>query len=163
MRKPVLVVYFSRSGYTRLVASEIATVMGADTEELQEPAARSGMLGYFRSAREALRGTLPELRPAKLDPREYDLVVLGTPIWASHVCSPVRAYIAAHKNDLGQVAFFCTEGGSGARKVFREMSALCGRSPLATLELEDGEIDRRKYADKLRQFIAALGMRKVAA
>jgi flavodoxin len=163
MSKPALVVYFSRTGYTRLVANEIAMALGADTEELQEPQPRSGVLGYFRSAREALRGTLPELKRGYANPSDYELVVLGTPIWASHVSSPIRAYIAAHKNDLNQVAFFCTEGGSGARKVFREMADLCGRSPLATLELKDGEIDKRKYAGKLPQFIAALGMQKVAA
>ncbi len=162
MKKPMLVIYFSRTGYTRLVANEIATTTGADTEEIQEHTTRSGFFGYFRSAREALRGTLPPLQQEKLNPRDYDLVVLGTPVWASHVCSPMRAYLTAHKDDLDRVAFFCTQGDSGARKVLREMSELCGRPPVATLELNDGEIDRRAYDGKLFHFTEALAMRRAA-
>jgi flavodoxin len=162
MKKPVLVIYFSRTGYTRTVANEIATTAGADTEEIREQAKRSGFLGYLRSAREALRGTLPPLQEGRLNPRDYALVVLGTPVWASHVCSPMRAYLAAHKNDLDRVAFFCTQGGSGARKVLQEMAEICGRQPVATLELNDSEIAKRMHDGKLFRFIEALDMRRAA-
>jgi hypothetical protein len=91
------------------------------------------------------------------------LVVLGTPVWASHVCSPIRSYIAAHRLDLQRVAFFCTQGGgSGAAKVFREMEEICGRVPIATLAVEDRELDRDTYTAKLAQFVATLGLTKAA-
>jgi flavodoxin len=162
MIKPTLVVFFSRTGYTRRIADDIATAVGADVENLREPAARSGIFGYFRSAREALRATAVELLPATFDPRDYNQIVLGTPVWASHVCSPIRAYIATHKDALGRVAFFCTQGGSGADKVFGEMAELCGRAPVATVAVNDRDIGRGEYGANLRQFVAALGVRKAA-
>jgi flavodoxin len=162
MKKSMLVVYFSRTGYTRRIAEEIAGAAGADVEGVEEPRSRSGMLGYFRSAREALRGAPVEIRARKLDPRDYDLLVIGTPVWASHVCSPIRTYITAHRSDLPRVAFFCTEGGSGAAKVFDEMGALCGRAPLATLVLTDREVDGGSHVAKVEPFVRSLGAAKAA-
>jgi len=157
-----LVVYFSRTGHSRRIASDIATALGADVEEIRDTAARSGIRGYLRSAREAWRGTPAEIHARARNPRDYPLVVLGTPVWAGRMSSPVRAYIEAHKRDLAQVALFCTEGGSGAEKVLPAMAQLCGRTPIATAFFKDAEIDKGRYGDKLRAFAAALALPKAA-
>jgi flavodoxin len=160
--KGTLVVYFSRTGYTRRVAEDIARAAGADCEAIRERSSRSGFLGYWRSAREALRGAAIEVEPGSLNPRDYAMVVLGTPVWASNVSSPMRAYIARHKRDFTRVALFCTEGGSGAQKVLQKMAALCDQAPVATEFFTDSEIDRGQHASKVDAFAAALATRKAA-
>ncbi len=160
--KNILVVYFSRSGYTRRVAEHIARVAGADCEPIRERRSRRGFLGYWRSAREGLRGIAVDVEPGSANPRDYHLVVLGSPVWAGRVSSPVRAYIARHRQDLGNVALFCTEGGSGAPKVLQTMAALCGRTPVATAFFTDREIDGEQFGRKLDPFITALTAHKTA-
>jgi flavodoxin len=149
-----LVVYFSRTGYTRRLAEEIAAGCGGDVESIDDVRSRSGILGYWRSAREALKRKPAEIRPGTKDPAAYELVILGTPVWAGHVSSPMRAYLAATRGKLGRVAFFVTEGGSGAERVFREMGELCGLAPVASEVFTDREIDQRGYADKLDRLLA---------
>lgn len=158
--KPVLVVYFSRTGYTQRVAERIARATGADCEPIKERSARTGLLGYWRSAREALRKSAVEIEPATASPRDYALVVLGTPVWAGNMSSPMRAYIAQHKPEFGRVALFCTQGGSGGEKVLRAMAESCGRSPVATACFNDSEIDRDLQSVKLRFFMAAFAEQK---
>jgi len=160
--KGTLVVYFSRTGYTRRVAEEIARAAGADCEGIRERSGRSGLFGYWRSAREALRGTAIEIEPGSLNPRDYALVVLGTPVWASNVSSPLRAYITKHRRDFARVALFCTQGGSGAQKVLTKMAALCDQTPVATAFFSDPEIDRGLHAGKRDAFVGALAARKAA-
>jgi hypothetical protein len=70
--------------------------------------------------------------------------------------SPLRSYVAAHKAQIKQAAFFCTQGGSGAEKVFRDLAQLCGQSPLATLAVNDREINGHTYAQQVERFAAAL-------
>lgn len=152
----ILVVYFSRTGYTRKVAEEIASRCGADLEAIEDLRSRAGLFGYLRSGREALRKQPADIRPAARNPSDYDLVVLGTPVWAGHVSSPMRAYLAAHGSALEQVAFFCTLGGSGAEAAFADMADLGRREPLASLALNDRELKRGGYADKLDRFLAVL-------
>lgn len=151
-----LVVYFSRTGRTERIALEIAAASGADIERIEERRGRSGLLGYLRSGREAYRKQLVEIEPPSKRPSDYDLVVLGTPVWAGNVCSPVRAYVAAFKGTFKRVALFCTEGGSGAPRVFGDLAELCGLSAIATLVILEKEIKANSYNDKLAQFIESI-------
>jgi hypothetical protein len=61
-----------------------------------------------------------------------------------------------HGTKLRQVAFFCTQGGSGSPKVFRDMADLCGRSPLATMAVNVRELEKRAYAPHLERFATAI-------
>jgi flavodoxin len=157
-----LVVYFSRTGYTRKIAEEIAGRCGADLEAIEDVRARAGIFGYLRSAFEAYKKRPIEIRPAVKNPSDYDLVIFGTPVWAGNVSSPMRAYLTPHRGDLKQVGVFCTQGGSGAEKVLSDMAELCGRKPVASVALNDGEIERRTYAEKLDGFLDAFALPKAA-
>lgn len=141
MTPRTLVVYYSRSGHTKRVAEQIAGALGADLEAIVDPTRRSGVLGYLRSGFEALFDRPVELAPSRLSPASYQLIVIGTPIWNMSVSSPVRAYLLRHRNVLPNVAMFCTCGGSGSDRVFGQMERLCGKHPIATLRLREGEVD----------------------
>lgn len=153
----VLTVYCSRTGFTRRIAEEIRERCGGELEPIEDIRGRSGIFGYVRSAYEALKKTTIEIRPGKLHPGDFDLVILGTPVWAGHLSSPMRAYVAAHKGELKQVALFCTLGGSGAANVLAEMAALCERKPVATLAVTDADIKSGRYGSALEDFTAAVG------
>jgi flavodoxin len=158
----ILIVYYSRSGHTRAIAEAMAARLGADIEAVQEPRDRSGIWGYLRSLREALNRRVVEIRPSTKDPAGYDLVILGTPVWAHSVCSPMRSYIAAHQQRIKALAVFCVEGGSGGSTAAGQIAALCGRAALSTLILTQGEIDQQRCAAKLDEFVRALAPDKAA-
>jgi flavodoxin len=164
----ILVVYYSRTGNTRALAGELVAALEADVDQLDDSRDRTGVFGYLRCAREALKRRTVELLPAAYDPSNYDVVVLGTPVWAGNISSPLRSYVAAHERQLRRVAFFCTQGGSGAEKVFRDLAELCGQSPVATLAVNGREIEKRAYAQRLERFTAAVtaavdgGLRKAS-
>jgi flavodoxin len=154
----VLVVFFSRSGYTRKIAEEIAARCGADLEAIEDVRTRAGLFGYLRSGREAYKKLPVEIRAPVRNPSDYDLVILGTPVWAGNVSSPMRAYLTAHGGELKRVAVFCTQGGSGAEKVINDMGGLCGRKPVTSLAINDREIKRNNYAESLECFFETLGL-----
>lgn len=152
----VLVVYYSRSGYTRRIAAEIAGRCGADLEEIRDTVGRSKVWGYWRSIREALRKELPPIEASLQAPGRYDIVVIGTPVWVGGVASPVRSWVARHAADLGRVAVFCTQGAAHEQSALADLAKLCGREPIARLALADTDIDRNGYDERLRKFIAAV-------
>ncbi len=98
----VLVVYYSRSGTTRKVAQCIAAALQCDSEEIVEGRSRSGILGYLRSVIEARRQTPARVALPVRDPSTYDVIVVGTPVWAWSVSSPVRAYMVANQAKFPQ-------------------------------------------------------------
>jgi flavodoxin len=155
-RPRVLVVYYSRGGHTRRVAQEIARHHGWRVERIADFEQRDGPMGWFRCAVEALCGARTELQPLREHPLEYDLVVVGTPVWCASLASPVRTYLAHNAIALPRVAFFATHGGTGAARVFRQMQQLAGKRPLGRLAVAEREIHdgaslarAREYADHL--------------
>ena len=149
-----LVVYFSRTGHTRTVARQIAERLGADLEEINDPTNRSGLLGYQWSGFQAFFKRIPDIAPAVHDPRQYDLVVIGTPIWDMSVSAPVRAYLRRYRAVLPKVAFVCTCGGAGSDRAFAQMTKECGQSPVATMVLTERELTTPAVPLAIARFIA---------
>ncbi|MDP3065447.1 MAG: flavodoxin [Methanobacteriaceae archaeon] len=106
-----LVVFYSRTGNTRRVAEEIQNSLDCDIEEIIDTKKRSGPLGYMKSGRDASSGKLTVLKDITHDPASYDLLIIGTPLWAWHVSTPARTYIHQNHTKFSKVAFFCTAGG----------------------------------------------------
>lgn len=150
-----LIVYYSRSGYTRTVAEALAKAMHADVEEITESRSRRGILGYLRSAREAI-ARIPATIARTKDPSPYELVIIGTPVWAGALSSPVRAYLVANRASLADVAFFCTMGGRGADQVFEQMRALTRTPPRARLAVTDRDIATGTYRSQIEAFASTL-------
>ena len=148
-----LIVYYSRTGTTKKVGEMIARQLKADSEEILDTKSRLGPIGWLRSGKEAQNKALTEIKPAKKDPSKYDLVVIGTPVWAWTVSSPVRTYLSKYK--FKRVAFFCTCGGQSG-KAFVEMEHVTGKKPIATLLIDEKEIKDASYLKKVKEFVAKL-------
>ena len=122
--KDVLVVYYSRTGSTRQLAQRIAAMLDADLEEIHEAHKRLGAFGFLRSLYDVARGRQPRIDAPRHDPRLYKMVLIGSPVWAGHVSSPVRSYLVEHAGGLRRLGFFCSLRGSGATETLAEMAAL---------------------------------------
>ena len=157
-----LIIYYSRTGTTKKVGDLIASKLDADIEEILDVKSRKGALGYMRSGKEAMKRMLGDIQEIKKDVKDYDLIIIGTPIWSWNMASPVRAYLEKIKEDVPQVAFFCTMGGSGDDKAFKEMEDICNTVPKAKLALTTKEVVQNRHEDKVEAFIGKLdGTEKV--
>lgn len=146
-----LIVYYSRDGSTRKVAEELKGLLGADIEEITEPKGRGGPIGWIKSGKEASSGMIVQINPTKFDPSGYDVVVLGTPIWAWNVSSPVRSYMVTFKGKLPKVAFFCCMD-SKPGETFSVMETLAGKAPVAKVEFMSGEVKSGAFIEKAKAF-----------
>jgi flavodoxin len=106
-----LVVYYTRTGNARFVAETIAAEIGADVEEVIDLKKRSGTLSFLSGGFDARRGKETEIAPTKKSPADYDLIIVGTPVWAGRAAPAITTYLK--KNDLSgkKVAVFFTQGG----------------------------------------------------
>jgi len=153
MSSGTLVVYYSRSGYTRKAAMKIAAACGGDVEELHDMASRTGVFGYLRSSLEGLAGLETQLARGKHDPAKYRIVVVGTPIWFWSLASPVRTWLRHHRRALAEVAFFCTCGSSGEHRARSQLESILRRPAVASLGLTDAEIDTGAHTPKIHRFV----------
>jgi flavodoxin len=118
-----LVVYYSRTGKTKFVAESIATNLGADLEEIVDLKKRTGPVGWLMGGKDATRKNQTEIAQTTKTPQDYDLIIIGTPIWAWSPTPAVRTYV--QKNNLAgkKVALFYSSDGDikQAEQKFRDL------------------------------------------
>jgi flavodoxin len=151
-----LVVYYSRTGNTKKVAEVISRTLSCDIEELNDEQKRKGFIGYMRSGREAMKKEKITLSELKNQPKNYDLVIIGTPIWAFTMSSPIRTFLEQYKADLPKVAFFSTSDSTPGEKTFSYMQEVCGKQPQNILSVTKKDLTTDIYKEQIKQFINKL-------
>jgi flavodoxin len=155
--KKILVVYFSKTGHTERVARDIAAATGADIERIQDKKDRSGCIGLFAAARDGRKENSTEIEPARNDPSKYDLVIIGSPVWAWNMTPATRTYVEQNRSKLKEVAFFITAGSTKADEVEPYMEKLCGRKMMCCFGLVEDELENPEaYRAKVQGFLDRL-------
>ena len=148
-----LVVYYSRTQTTEKVAKMIKDELNCDIESIKPIKNYDGKLGYARGGFESSTKKLPGIENPEKDPSEYDLVIIGTPVWASTMASPVLTYLRHNNGKFNNVAFFDTAGGSGVESTFKKLEQET-KKPLQTLGLT--REDMKDYEEKTQKFVEDL-------
>lgn len=144
----VLVVYYSRHGHTKTVAGLIASKLSGDIEELIDLKDRSSLISWNKSAFDEELRTPTQIAPPKFNSKNYDLVIIGTPMWDG-INPAVKVYIA--QNSFKKVAFFATFGAA-SEDAFYDMEKIIGKKPIATLEIQDRQIALNEHKEKINAF-----------
>ncbi len=148
-----LVVFHSRSGITARIAGAVADSLKADLEEIIDLKKRAGLFGMLGACRDALRRACTPIEEAVKDPADYDIVIVGTPVWVGRMSSPVRSYLTRHRGRFNAIAFFCTCGGKNNDvALFAEMADVADCTPRAVLVVTDAEEEKGTEWDKVRVF-----------
>lgn len=151
-----LLVYYSRTGTTKKAALKIAEALSCESEEIKDVKSRAGVIGYLKSGREAMLKKLPLIAASKHDPKDYDLLIIGTPVWAAALSSPVRTYLTKEKDKIKKFALFITQGGRGAENVIKDVESIIGHYGEAALVLSTKEVVADLAKGKIDSFIKAI-------
>ncbi len=120
----VLVLYYSQTSNTKTVATEIATRLDADIEEiaLVEPYDTAFQATIDRCKADREKGILPEIKPLKSNVADYDTIFLGYPIWFGTYAPPIASLL--EKVDLSGkwVMTFCTFGSGGLESSVEDLA-----------------------------------------
>ena len=152
-----LVVYYSRTGTTRTVAEKVGQTLGATVEELIDTKNRKGPVGFIAAGKDAFGKKAVPIEPMTNDPADFDLVIVGTPVWAGTMSSAVRAFLAEHGRRIRRAAFFCTTRVSGLDQTLEAMAEMCGGEVAARMGLRQKAVKKDRWADSLAAFVRAIG------
>ena len=120
----VLVLYYSQTSNTKVVAEEIASKLGADIEEIVpvEPYDGDFQATIARCMKEREEGVIPEIQPIQADLSAYDIIFLGYPIWFGTYAPPVNAFLNQVDLSGKKVVPFCTFGSGGLESSVKDLA-----------------------------------------
>lgn len=120
-----LVLYYSLTGNTKMVAEEIAGRLGADMEEIVcvNPYDTNFQACITRCMQDREAGIVTEIEPVKADLSQYDVIFIGYPVWFGTYAPPIATFLA--NNDLSGKTLvpFCTFGSGGLESSNMDMVA----------------------------------------
>jgi flavodoxin len=106
------IIYHSFSGITRGVAEKVRTACGGDLIEVNPRDAYSKLSAYTAGCYRARREENDPVIPDSIDVTSYDLVIIGTPVWAWKATPVINGAIAVLMGGEGKKAvIFSTCGG----------------------------------------------------
>jgi len=128
----MLVLYYSQTGNTKMVAEEIANRLDADIEAIEcvNPYDGDFQSTIERCMQEREQQLKPVIQPIQADLSKYDVIFLGYPVWFGTFAPPVAAFL--EKADLSgkKVVPFCTFGSGGLDTSVKDLTA---RQPKAEI------------------------------
>ena len=130
-----LVVYFSCTGTTELVAEYITEILGADSYQIvpEDPYTEAD-LAYYTNGRADQEQNDPDVRPAisggveNMD--EYDTIILGYPIWHGQAPRIISTFLESYDFSGKTIVPFCTSHSSGIGSSADNLHVLCADSTL---------------------------------
>ncbi|WP_367342588.1 flavodoxin [Limosilactobacillus sp.] len=161
MTKKVLVAYYSMSGNTARIAKTVAQKMGADLHEIKEvpgtfPSDMFAANDVFKQ--QLADGKMPALTSHLDNADNYDLILIGGPVWDVTVASPVRTFISSQLHGFkGQVADFSSAASDtgGYENDFKELARQADLSPISNGLHVNGS---RVTNGQLQKWSQALGL-----
>ena len=125
----MLVAYFSATGTTKNVATELATVANADLHEIKPAQAytKADLDWHNKQSRSSVEMANKSSRPAITDKltnmSDYQTVYVGFPIWWDTAPTIVNTFFESYDFKGKTVYLFATSGGSSINKAVSDLKA----------------------------------------
>lgn len=141
-----LIVYFSYTNNTRMIANKIKEKLECDILEIKTviPYSRDYETVVNDEQNSEASNYLPEIQKIDVDLSKYDEIIIGTPVWWYRPVPAIRTFLS--QNDLsGKVIKLYATNAGWLGRTFQEIKMLCPNS-----EVKEGmNIVFESYSDKL--------------
>ncbi len=123
-----LIVYYSFTGNVKFIAETMAKAVDMDLLELklaEKDINPRGFMKFLWGGKQVFSKKQPELLPFDKNPENYDLLIIGTPVWAWTYAPALRTFFANANLSRKKIALFCCHGG-GKGKTLQKMKTALG-------------------------------------
>jgi len=146
-----LVVYYSLTGKTRLVAQVIAEALNAVLVEIEERRPIPIPFVYLGGGFAATIDRGREINPIDVDVKQYDRIFIGSPIWNSRPAPAINSFIyQANFEGRSIIPFFTMRGDSSEKalanitaKIEKSQGKVVGSFAITSYRVSDEEIIAR--------------------
>lgn len=146
-----LIMYYTRTGNAKFMAETIAAELGADVEEVIDLKKREGKLGWWSAGKDAMGGKETEIAQPKRTPTDYDLLIIGQPVWAGNPTPAIRTYLAKNNLSGKKIALFFSASNLGKAvertKALMPDCTFVGELTINEKAFENKEETKKKIAD----------------
>lgn len=127
------IIFHSYSGITRSIAERVQAATGGDLIEARPRRPYTTLTAYSFGCIRARAEEAEPIEPSTIDVAPYDLIVLGTPVWAWKTTPATNAAINALQNCAGKRAVVFATCGSQAGDAIPIMERALGKKGVSVV------------------------------
>lgn len=152
-----LIVYFSASGNTKVMADKLAKATGADLFEIkpQTPYTRADLDWTNKNSRSSVemndKSYRPQIAELPNSLADYDTIFIGFPIWWYVAPTIINTFVESVDLSGKKVIPFATSGGSGMGKTLESLKESCPNANWAEGKVING-MSEKALADWAEKF-----------
>ncbi|MBW2553287.1 MAG: hypothetical protein JRE20_04050 [Deltaproteobacteria bacterium] len=94
-----LIIYYSRTGKTKLICETLQKYLDADLLEINDLKDREGTWGYLTAAYDAIFNRHTPIEPEKIDFSHYQSIIVASPVWNWKLCTPIHTFLDENEFD----------------------------------------------------------------
>jgi multimeric flavodoxin WrbA len=148
-----LIVYYSLNGANERVAMKLKEIINCDAEKIIEPINRHGFIMFIRSGYEAIMKKITKIKPLNNEIKNFDRIILVSPVWAGRLPPPTRTFLVEYKPDLKDLAFVSVSGnGDGNKNILSDIEEIHGKKLDNYMLLTEKESRTSSYIGRLKEF-----------
>lgn len=149
----ILVSYYSRTGFTEKLARKIQEELSCDMEKIVDKRNKSFISclisGFLR------KNTIIE--PTIKDPKDYDFIIICSPIWAGALSPAIRTYIQQNKEKFKNFAIISVSKFGDKNKDLKfEVERIIGKTPSHSIMISEEEIKNNTFILKFKTLLEYL-------
>ena len=153
-------IYYSLEGNTQYVAEKITEHLDIDVYKIRpKKEYPSGTFSkYLWGGKSVVMGEMPELEAYDFNPNQYDLIIIGTPIWASSFAPPIKTFLNENNLTDKKIALYTCSAGGDTKKCYDKFKeALPGSTIVSSLALVNPKSKKSDANDeKIASFCQSL-------
>lgn len=157
MNEKIICICYTRTGKTGQVMSELASALDCELVFVRDCVNRSGKLGALRCGLDAMRKKTKPINhlPTQHCLSDYQLAILGTPVWAGRCSSVMRGFLKRRGYELGDTAYVLTHSSEEPyREVFDQMDRYLLKPRIAEVSLCPGSAGYIFWRDQFLKTVA---------
>lgn len=154
-----IVIYYSLEGNTRTVAETLASQLSADLLELKPKKVIDCRKPskYLWGSRQVIMKTKPILEPYTFDVKHYDLLALGSPVWALSYAPPLRTFLSENDIKGKTIILFLTHEGAAGRTLKKLKEVLSDNRIISS---KDFNRTHKNYSKDMNEWIQYITSKK---
>ena len=112
MENKILVVYYSLEGNTKLIAEAVSKAVSGDILQIkpEKDINPKSKMRYLIGGKKSITKEKPELMPYDVKAEDYDVLFIGTPVWAGNFTPAIRSFFAKTNLKSKKIALFNCSG-----------------------------------------------------
>ncbi len=118
------VIFYSRTGNTRIVAEVIAEVLNLQLQEIKDLKDRSGFFGFVGGMIDVRKNPITTISPETVNLGGHDVLFIGSPIWGMKLAPAITTFLEGTEFSGKKVILFTTTSSRMKQSAFDEYSKL---------------------------------------